>query len=104
MLLQPDLNKQKMRPSLEKRYILAACLIHVHRLENPPAFDFSTNCHAFAPCLNLLPASNNSNQTQMMQLPYEQFNHDNYMLKCQMELHVEMEAVTIQEITNLRVQ
>ena len=40
-----------MSPKLEKRFVLAACLVHIYKLDHTPKFDFSVSCISLSPCL-----------------------------------------------------
>ena len=87
---------------LPKKLYLAACLVQVLGLKTLPSFDFSASCHSFTPCLIVL--ESDSNQTHILQLPYPDYSFENYLTKCALALSVELEALTLQEIIQLKSQ
>ena len=92
-----------MQPKvMSKKYLLAACLVHVLGLKDIPEFDFSVRCHSYTPCLHLKPSDNTSeiSHPRMLALPLD-FDLETYMSKCAIVLSLELEALAVYEISKL---
>ena len=56
----------EMSPKLEKRFVLAACLVHIYKLDHTPKFDFSVSCISLSPCLMVHNTSSSNEESVEM--------------------------------------
>ena len=80
---------------LQLLYLLAACLIKLHGLQEDVEFDFKTTCHSYTPCLRI----KNNTITPMYLLP-SGYSEDNWIGKCSLDLSLDYDASAVALLMN----